>query len=442
MSTVVLAVFNDYDTAKRARDVLILDGFPTDRVDLTASRDLGRARLEPADSLHTKCVQYFRTLFGRTGEQGYPDELAQRIDEGAATLTVLPRGAIETELATQIIQHARPAEVLGHDLTDHGWEHAAAKHEGAWARYIWIEHGPDDPDCIYCRMFPPHTSSSPPAFSALPAGAAYAVPATGPHLDDSTATPVGARLAPSRPIRIRPVPALQPLDWLSMGWSDLWNIGSPSLTHGVLIATLGAVLLIVGSSHPFFIAAAVSGYLLIGPLMTTGVVELSRRRATGEPIGFDESLQGVARNPVALIKFGAILAALTFIWFVASEVMLRSILHSPELSAPEMLWGGFTHEASRAEMMTYVGFGAVLAVAVFATSVVTIPLIIDRRATATQAVGASINATLRNIPAMLVWAALIVGLTALGFVTLLVGMVFIAPLLGHATWHAYRSLVE
>jgi len=85
--------------------------------------------------------------------------------------------------------------------------------------------------------------------------------------------------------------------------------------------------------------------------------------------------------------------------------------------------------------------GAVLAGIVFVMSVVAVPLIIDRHAGAADAIRASLRATLLNLPAMLVWAVLIVGLTALGFVTLLVGMVIVAPLLGYATWHAYRDLI-
>jgi uncharacterized membrane protein len=88
-----------------------------------------------------------------------------------------------------------------------------------------------------------------------------------------------------------------------------------------------------------------------------------------------------------------------------------------------------------------VGCGAVLAGIVFAMSVVAVPLIIDRHASASEAIRASIRATLTNLPAMLIWAGLIVGLTVIGFVTLLIGMVVIAPLLGYATWHAYQDLI-
>ena len=153
MSAVLLAVFNDYEAAERVRVMLVRDGFPTDRVELTASCELGRAGLEPADSPHGKCVQYFRTLLKREDEQHYPEMLAQRVDNGGATITVHPRGAIETARATEILQQAQPADVVAHDCAKHGWEHAAAKHEGYWIQHVWVEPSPET-DCIYCRLFP------------------------------------------------------------------------------------------------------------------------------------------------------------------------------------------------------------------------------------------------------------------------------------------------
>jgi hypothetical protein len=154
MSAVILAVFNDYDTAERVRVSLIRDGFPTDRVELTGPSELGRAACQPATSSHEKCVQYFRTLLRNEGEEHYPEMLAQRIDGGAATVTVQPRGAIETARATEILQQAHPADVVAHDLAKHGWERAAAKHSGKyWVQHVWLEDSPET-DCIYCRLFP------------------------------------------------------------------------------------------------------------------------------------------------------------------------------------------------------------------------------------------------------------------------------------------------
>ena len=154
MSALILAVFNDCDAAERVRVSLVRDGFPTDRVEVTACGELGRAACQPASSPHDKCVQYFRTLLRNKGEEHYPEMLAQRIDGGAATVTVQPRGAIETARATEILQEAHPADVVAHDLAKQGWEHAAAKHGGKyWVQHVWLEDSPDT-DCIYCRLFP------------------------------------------------------------------------------------------------------------------------------------------------------------------------------------------------------------------------------------------------------------------------------------------------
>lgn len=158
MSAVILAVFEDYDAAEGVRTALVRDGFPTDRVELTSSRDMGRAALEPADSPHAKCVQYFSTLLAREDERHYPEMLAQRVEDGAATVTVHPRGSLETERATEILELAHPAHVVGHDLTNHGWERAAAKHGGYWIQHVWLEPSPDT-DCIYCRLFPARSHS-------------------------------------------------------------------------------------------------------------------------------------------------------------------------------------------------------------------------------------------------------------------------------------------
>ena len=154
MSAVILAVFNDFETAERVRVNLVRDGFPTDRVELTASCEMGRCACEPAAAPHDKCVQYFRTLLRNKGEEHYPEMLAQRIDNGAATVTVQPRGVIETARATEILQDAHPVDVVAHDLAKQGWEHAAAKHGGKyWIQHVWLEESPET-DCIYCRLFP------------------------------------------------------------------------------------------------------------------------------------------------------------------------------------------------------------------------------------------------------------------------------------------------
>jgi uncharacterized membrane protein len=243
-------------------------------------------------------------------------------------------------------------------------------------------------------------------------------------------------------VGIRRVAARQSVEWLRRGWDDFRHLKSASLAHGALITALGGVLLMLGSTHAYLVAAAISGYLLIGPVMTTGLCELSRRRAAGEPTGFDESLQAITRNPEGLLYFGVVLAVIAAAWFVVSGIVLQSALHASAPSVGDALWGSLSDDAARSQMLAYIGSGAVLAAIVFTVSIVAVPLIIDRHATALDAMWISAKVTFWNLPAMIVWAGLIVLLTVVGFAPFLFGMIIVAPVLGHATWHAYKDLVS
>jgi uncharacterized membrane protein len=242
-------------------------------------------------------------------------------------------------------------------------------------------------------------------------------------------------------VEIRRVAARQSIEWVRRGWDDFKHLKAASIGHGAMITVLGAVLLMLGSSHAYLVAAAISGYLLVGPVMTTGLCELSRRRAAGESVGFDDSLQGMTRNPEGLLYFGVVLAIIAAVWFVVSGMVLQATLHESGPTLGQALWGSLADESSRPQMLSYIGSGAILAAIVFTLSVVAVPLIIDRHASALDAMWISAKVTFRNLPAMLVWAGLIVGLTAIGFTPFLLGMIVIAPVLGHATGHAYRDLI-
>ena len=153
MSAVLLAVFNEYGAADRVRTRLVSDGFPTDRVELTAAADPGRAGLDPATSSRTRFLQYFRTLMYEADEQPFVEALATRVEAGAVTIVVHPRGAIETERATEILEDAGAVEVVAHDLGNQSFEHAAARTDGYWVRHF-IPKNTSGADCIYCRLLP------------------------------------------------------------------------------------------------------------------------------------------------------------------------------------------------------------------------------------------------------------------------------------------------
>jgi uncharacterized membrane protein len=243
-------------------------------------------------------------------------------------------------------------------------------------------------------------------------------------------------------LEILHVPLLRPFLWLGRGWRDLRRNWGASLGYGSLIVALGWTLLVFCATHPYFVAAAITGFLLVGPAMSAGLCEMSRRYALGQPANFDDSLEGFMRNAPALVEFGAILAVCGVAWFALSALLLGSVFHIPAPNVSETMYRGFIDSANRSQVLGYIGAGGVLAAAVFAISVVAIPLIIDRHATATEAMLASIKAVMTNIPAMILWSALILILTVIGYAPLLLGLLIVAPLLGHATWYAYRDMVH
>jgi hypothetical protein len=152
MSAVLLAVFNDFAAADRVRMELMRDGFPTDRVELTAMCEPGRAALQPAESPHDRFMQYYRTLFKSDDDFPYVEALTDRVDCGAATVTVHPRGAIETTRASKILEAGSPEGLAHRDLASGGLEYAASSSEHPWIKHLWVQWR-GDAHCIYCRMF-------------------------------------------------------------------------------------------------------------------------------------------------------------------------------------------------------------------------------------------------------------------------------------------------
>ena len=241
---------------------------------------------------------------------------------------------------------------------------------------------------------------------------------------------------------IRHVAFMRPFSWLFRGWSDLISHPRASLAHGLIVTGLFMVTLMLTSSHVYVLAAVISGFMLIGPIMAAGLCELSRRREKGEPLSFDDSLSGLSRNQTSLVRFAGMLLGVSVLWFVISGLVLKVTVGDVAPAFDQSLWGGFLSIVTPMQILLYLVVGGLLAGIVFVLSVVSVPAIIDSSIKALDAVFISIKVVLNNIPTMLVWAALLVLMTGIGLASFLLAMVVIYPLLGHATWHAYRDLVQ
>ena len=239
------------------------------------------------------------------------------------------------------------------------------------------------------------------------------------------------------------VSASEPLRWLSLGWQDMRRSPVASLSYGVIFAAIGFLILNIASGKPYLLLGATSGFFLLAPLLAAGLYELSRRHAVGDLATFRDSFGGWRRNGQSLADFGFVLTFITLCWeMVSAQLFALSYRgeHIAEVTnfVSSMLLSGTNTQF----MVTYSVVGGIVAAVVFALAAVTVPMLVDREVDVVTAMHASLKAVASNPGAMIVWAGLIVALVAVGYATMMIGIVLVMPLLGHATWHAYKALVK
>lgn len=242
---------------------------------------------------------------------------------------------------------------------------------------------------------------------------------------------------------VRQVEADRPLMWLRMGWEDMRSSPAASLGYGAIFAVLGYLILAYAARMPYLFTAAISGFFLIGPLAAAGLYEISRRHERGESTSFMDSLRGLQRHGDHLAYYGAFLAFALIGWERLSAILFALFYH--ETSSPDLanfLQDVFLSGHYAQFVISYLVIGGAIAGLIFALSVVSVPMLIDRDADIATAMMSSARAVGHNVGAMAVWAGLIVALIGIGFATMMIGMVFLLPLVGHATWHAYKELIE
>jgi uncharacterized membrane protein len=237
------------------------------------------------------------------------------------------------------------------------------------------------------------------------------------------------------------LPLSAPFEWLRRGADDLRACGFPSLFYGMSFAIAGALLWLAFRHAVQLVTAITTGFMLVGPFFAIGLYELSRRRETGEPLKLIPTLTIWRCNLSCMGIYSLILIVIYLVWARASLVMFALFY---EGGMPTL--GSFIAQISKFDniefLLAYLLVGAFFAGLVFAFSVVSIPMMLDRKQDTITAMLASFLALVRNLPTMLIWGTLIVLLTVIGFALGFVGLIVTMPLVGHATWHAYRAVIE
>jgi uncharacterized membrane protein len=258
--------------------------------------------------------------------------------------------------------------------------------------------------------------------------------------------------APDSEVIVLRVDAGQALTWLARGWNDLRQLGLVSYVHGLVMVMFAALMLLLGGNQFWFLAGAFSGFLVVAPILATSLYALSRALQGGCTPDFliisrtwanwhSGRFNRWGKGHWALARFGLLLGLAGTGWVLTSASMVKLLVSVPVNTPMDFL----KHVVLSRENYVFEAWmvlGAVMAAPIFASTVVTVPLLLDKKVGLWQAVLTSWSVVLANPAAMAVWAALIMLLTLLGFATGLLGLVVVVPMLGHASWHAYRDVLD
>lgn len=241
----------------------------------------------------------------------------------------------------------------------------------------------------------------------------------------------------------RGLPANIAFSWLKAGWRDLMTDPVPSLLYGLFVFLLSALtvfgLAILEWDYALFPVTA--GFLIFGPALAIGLYEKSRAIEEGRQITFRTMLAPRPRSGGQMLFIGALLCTLMLLWNRAAVIvwaLFFGLRPFPGLDHIALVLFGTPHGLVMLAIGTAIG--GLFAGFAFAISVFSIPMLLDRRMDALTAMGTSWALVWNNLPALMVWGAMVLGLFLLAVATGLLGMIIVFPLLGHASWHAYNAV--
>jgi uncharacterized membrane protein len=256
---------------------------------------------------------------------------------------------------------------------------------------------------------------------------------------------VGAGEQSKAPV-IRHIAAADLLDALKLGLDDFTAMPSHAVFLCVIYPLLGLLLVSVtlGDAMMPLAFPLVAGFALIGPLAAIGLYELSRRREAGLDTASSHALD-VFRSPSfgAIVALGVLLMAILLVWLaVAEAIYVANFGYHEPASVQQFAKDVIGTAAGWRMIIEGVGIGFLFAVVVLAISAVSFPLLLDRDVGAAVAVLTSVRAIAANPFTMALWGLIVAVLLVIGSLPFFLGLTVVMPLLGHATWHLYRKVVE
>ena len=255
--------------------------------------------------------------------------------------------------------------------------------------------------------------------------------------------PLSASAVGSPTFVVRTVDSERPWRWLAAGWRDLRQAPAIAIVYGGCFTLAGWAIAwsLWRAEAVYLLLPVAAGFALIAPALAVGFYEVSRRLQIGERPRLVDALFAWRRCESSVAGIGLVLLLLHLAWLRLAMLLFALLFQSPapiDELVPALL---FTRDGL--PLLAIGGaIGGVLALVSFAITVVAFPLALDRDAGPIEAMAASVAAVRANPRVLLGWAALIAVFTGAGLVTGFVGLAVTLPLIGHASWHAYRDLIQ
>jgi uncharacterized membrane protein len=243
--------------------------------------------------------------------------------------------------------------------------------------------------------------------------------------------------------RRRHLPAGAAFGWLDAGWRDLWHQPGPSLVYGLAVFAISVTIVwgLFWLELDYILFPALAGFMVVGPLIAIGLYEKSRALEDGEPVRLHDMLFVVAKSGAQVLYTGAILCLLMLLWMRAAVIIYALFFGVRPFPGLDHVAGMLVSTPEGWGMLVVgTAVGGLFAAFSFAISVFAIPMLLDQKLDAFTAMGTSISMVWRNLPVMVMWGAIVLVLFLIAVVTGLIGLIVIFPLLGHATWHAYKAI--
>jgi uncharacterized membrane protein len=240
-------------------------------------------------------------------------------------------------------------------------------------------------------------------------------------------------------LRLNPLRWSDPVHWLALGLRDFSRAPGIGLFYGLTFMVMGWALLKVYEQAPAYTLALSAGFLLMGPFLCLGLYRVSQRLEASEKPDFGDSLLAWDTRTGPLAIFGFVLLVLEMLWGRATLVIFAvSFDGMPDFKGSLL---ALLDPSNLEFIIAWVAVGAVFAGLIYAVSVISMPMILDRQTDAITAGLTSLRLVLTQTGVMLWWGALIALITGLSMLPWFLGLLITGPVLGHASWHAYRAAV-